>query len=65
MLDGMGTASDAGDVPTGRGRTPHLPEPTGPYPAGTVSLFKDVPTVFSGHARRNGNPAARGAGRAR
>jgi dienelactone hydrolase len=35
----MGTASDAGDVAAGRGRTPHLPEPTGPYPAGTVSLW--------------------------
>jgi dienelactone hydrolase len=35
----MGTAADAGDVPTGRGPTPYLPEPTGPYPAGTTSLW--------------------------
>jgi hypothetical protein len=26
-------------VPTGRGPTPHLPEPTGPYPAGTASVW--------------------------
>ncbi|HEY1322032.1 MAG TPA: alpha/beta hydrolase [Streptosporangiaceae bacterium] len=35
----MGTFADAGDVPTGRGPTPYLPEPTGPYPAGTVSVW--------------------------
>jgi len=39
MMDGMGTFADAGDVPTGRGPTPYLPEPTGPYPAGTVSVW--------------------------
>jgi dienelactone hydrolase len=35
----MDAAADAGDVPTWRGPTPRLPEPTGPYPAGTVSLW--------------------------
>ncbi|HEY6313173.1 MAG TPA: alpha/beta hydrolase [Streptosporangiaceae bacterium] len=35
----MGTSADAGDVPTGRGPTPYLPEPTGPYPAGTASVW--------------------------
>ena len=39
MMGGMGTFADAGDVPTGRGPTPYLPEPTGPYPAGTVSVW--------------------------
>jgi dienelactone hydrolase len=38
-MGGMGTSADAGDVPTGRGPTPYLPEPTGPYPAGTASLW--------------------------
>ena len=35
----MGTPADAGDVPTGRGPTPYLPEPSGPYPAGTASVW--------------------------
>src|SRR3984957_7996503 len=38
-MGGMGTSADAGDVPTGRGPTPYLPEPTGPYPAGTASVW--------------------------
>jgi len=36
MMDGMGTPS--GDARAAQGRTPSLPEPTGPYPAGTTSL---------------------------
>jgi dienelactone hydrolase len=39
MMGGMGTSADAGDVPAGRGATPYLPEPTGPYPAGTASVW--------------------------
>jgi len=39
MMGGMGTSADAGDVPTGRGPTPYLPEPTGPYPVGTASVW--------------------------
>ena len=39
MMGGMGTSADAGDVPAGRGPTPYLPEPTGPCPAGTTSLW--------------------------
>jgi predicted dienelactone hydrolase len=31
----MGTSADAGDVPA----VPGLPEPTGPYPAGTTSVW--------------------------
>ena len=38
-MGGIGTSADAGDVPAGRGPTPYLPEPTGPYPAGTTSLW--------------------------
>ena len=38
-MGGMGTSADAGDVPSGRGPTPYLPEPTGPYPAGTASVW--------------------------
>ena len=34
----MGTSADASDEPAGPGPTPYLPEPTGPYPAGTTSL---------------------------
>jgi len=42
-MDGMGTSADAGDVPLAPGRTPYLPEPTGPCPVGTTSLYlKDV-----------------------
>ena len=39
MIAGMGTSSDAGDAPAGPGRTPYLPEPTGPCPVGTASLW--------------------------
>src|ERR1700728_754961 len=38
-MGGMGTSADADDVPAGRGPTPYLPEPTGPYPAGTASVW--------------------------
>jgi dienelactone hydrolase len=38
-MGGVGTSADADDEPTGRGPTPYLPEPTGPYPAGTVSVW--------------------------
>ena len=38
-MGGMGTSADAGDVPAGGGPTPYLPEPTGPYPAGTASVW--------------------------
>src|SRR6202046_1628850 len=38
-MGGMGTSADADDVPAGRGLTPYLPEPTGPYPAGTASAW--------------------------
>ena len=39
MMGGMGISTDGGDVPAGRGPTPYLPEPTGPCPAGTTSLW--------------------------
>src|ERR1700722_13224437 len=39
MIGGMGTSAAAGDAPTGPGRTPYLPEPTGPYPVGITSLY--------------------------
>ena len=43
MIGGMGTSADAGDARTGPGHTPYLPEPTGPGPVGTTSLYlKDV-----------------------
>jgi dienelactone hydrolase len=35
----MGTSADAGDGPARRGPTPYLPEPTGPFPAGTASVW--------------------------
>ena len=38
MMGGMGTSADAGDALAAPGRTPSLPEPTGPYPVGTTSL---------------------------
>ena len=39
----METSADAGDVPPALGHKPYLPEPTGPCPAGTTSLWlKDV-----------------------
>jgi dienelactone hydrolase len=43
MMGGMGTSAAAGDPPTGPGHTPYLPEPTGPCPVGSTSLWlKDV-----------------------
>ena len=43
MIGGMGTFADAGDASAGPGHTPYLPEPTGPCPVGTTSLYlKDV-----------------------
>src|SRR5580700_8661747 len=38
-MGGMGASADADDVPTGRSPAPHLPEPTGPYLAGTASVW--------------------------
>ncbi len=35
----MGSSADASDVPTGQVPPLSLPEPTGPYPAGTTSLW--------------------------
>jgi dienelactone hydrolase len=43
MMGAMGTSADAGDAPARQGHTPYLPEPTGPSPVGTTSLYlKDV-----------------------
>ena len=39
MIGGMGTFADAGDASVAPGHTPCLPEPTGPYPAGTASVW--------------------------
>jgi dienelactone hydrolase len=39
MMGGMGTSADAGDAPPAPGHPPYLPEPTGPRPAGTTSLY--------------------------
>jgi dienelactone hydrolase len=39
MMGGMGTSADAGDAPAGQGHTLYLPEPTGPGPVGTTSLW--------------------------
>src|SRR5258707_4725353 len=39
MMGGMGTSADAADAPAGRGPALCLPEPTGPRPAGTTSLW--------------------------
>ena len=39
MMGGMGTSADAADAPAGQGHTPYLPEPTGPCPVGTTSLW--------------------------
>src|SRR5271169_6415251 len=39
MMGGMGTSADAGDAPARPGHTPYLPEPTGPCPVGTTSLW--------------------------
>jgi hypothetical protein len=43
MMGGMGTPADAGGGPLAPGQTPYLPEPTGPSPVGTTSVYlKDV-----------------------
>jgi dienelactone hydrolase len=39
MIGGMGTPADAGDARAGQWYTPYLPEPTGPGPVGTTSLW--------------------------
>jgi dienelactone hydrolase len=39
MMGGMGTSADGGDPPAAPGHVPSLPEPTGPCPAGTTSLW--------------------------
>ena len=39
MIGGMGPSADAGRAPVARGHAPYLPEPTGPCPAGTTSLW--------------------------
>src|SRR5258708_23809082 len=39
MIGGMGPFADAGDAPVATGHTPYLPEPTGPCPVGTTSLY--------------------------
>jgi dienelactone hydrolase len=43
MMGGMETSADPGDAPLPPGHPPYLPEPTGPRPVGTTSLYlKDV-----------------------
>jgi predicted dienelactone hydrolase len=39
MISGMGTFADAGEASVAPGHTPYLPEPTGPGPVGTTSLY--------------------------
>ena len=39
MMGGMGTSADAAGAQAGQGPALCLPEPTGPYPAGTTSLW--------------------------
>jgi predicted dienelactone hydrolase len=39
MMGGMGTSADAADASAGQGPALCLPEPTGPHPAGTTSLW--------------------------
>src|SRR6266700_1776450 len=39
MLGGMGSSADAAGAPAGEGPALCLPQPTGPYPAGTTSLW--------------------------
>ena len=39
IIGGVGTSADAGDTRTGPGHGPYLPEPTGPCPVGTTSLY--------------------------
>jgi dienelactone hydrolase len=38
-MGGMGASAEAGDGLAGRGPPLYLPEPTGPYPAGTASVW--------------------------
>ena len=38
-MGGMGTSADAADALAAQGHTPYLPEPTGPCPVGTTSLW--------------------------
>ena len=38
-MGGMGSSADAGDALAAQGHPPRLPEPTGRYPVGTVSLW--------------------------
>ena len=39
MMGGMGPSADTAEALAGPEPTPYLPEPTGPYPAGTTSLY--------------------------
>src|SRR5580700_2818264 len=39
MMGVMGASADAGDAPLTPGHAPCLPEPTGPCPVGTTSLW--------------------------
>ena len=39
MMGGMGTSGDAADALAAQGHAPYLPEPTGPCPVGTRSLW--------------------------
>jgi dienelactone hydrolase len=39
IMGGMGTSAEADDGPAGCGPPLYLPEPTGPYPAGTASVW--------------------------
>jgi dienelactone hydrolase len=39
MIGRMGTSADSIDARTGPGHTPYLPEPTGPCPVGSTSLY--------------------------
>ena len=39
MMGGMGTSADAADALAAQGHGPYLPEPTGPCPVGTTSLW--------------------------
>ncbi len=39
IIGGMGTSADAGDALAAQGHASYLPEPTGPYPAGSTSLW--------------------------
>src|SRR5580704_6950231 len=39
MMGGMETSAAPGDVPLPPGHPPYLPEPTGPSPVGTTSVY--------------------------